>query len=99
MFVCVRGPIRFGLRFHFVQTCIVVGEFFKMSPGNLPGLSDVVARHIGLRVSGAVLELNLKTATKLFKVDLVPIYSESGADAAGLGSADLTLIDHIRNSF
>src|SRR5450759_1700452 len=65
-----------------------------MRPGDLAGKRELVVRDVGLRVPGAVLELNFKAATELLQIDLGPVYPERGADLAGFLCINLTLIGH-----
>lgn len=65
-----------------------------MGPGDLPSKREVVVRDVRLRVSGAVLELDLKAATELLNIELGPVYPERGADLAGFLNTDPTLIGH-----
>src|SRR5665647_1777815 len=65
-----------------------------MRPGDLAGKRELVVRDVGLRVPGAVLELDFKAATELLRIDLGPVHPERGADLAGFLYIDLTLTGH-----
>src|SRR5664280_2798934 len=89
-----RCPVGSGFRFQLVETRIVVRELLQMRPGDLAGKRELVVRDVGLRVPGAVLELDFKAATELLQIDLGPVYPERGADLAGFLYIDLTLSGH-----
>lgn len=58
-------PVLVGLTLELVQSGVVVGEFVEMSEGNLGCHQWIVARHIGGRVRGTVLEFDVHAFEEL----------------------------------
>src|SRR5205809_7246948 len=77
------GPVALGLLLHPLEALVVVGELLHERERDLAGDDRVVAGHVGLRVVGAVLELDVHAGPELREVESAPVDPDRVTDALG----------------
>src|ERR1035441_4496290 len=84
--VAGRGAVRLRLGFHLRKARVVVRELVEVRPRDLRRHGDIVIGHIRLRITRAVLELDVHPLPELLEIERrsVPVDADPFARGAGI---------------
>ena len=93
-----RSPVPGSLFFHALQALVVVGELLHVRERDLPGQDRVVPGHIGLRIVGAMLVLDVHAVAELLEVEAAPIDPDLVAYPPGFLARRSSRLGHLAAS-
>src|SRR5271169_763717 len=97
-----RGAVRLRLRFcfHLRKAGVIVRELVEVRPGDLRRHGDIVTGHIRLRITRAVLELDVHPLPELLEIERrsVPVNADPLARGAGLTEGKARVRCHAVNT-